>query len=91
MWAQVREWPGCFASGETVDELMQALVEAIAMYASSDDGEVERLGARITGLDLCPEAERFLEPPDVTPAPGPTASPRSRDAHRGLLIRWRRR
>ena len=30
-WAQVHEWRGCFASGETLGELMEALEEAIAM------------------------------------------------------------
>jgi hypothetical protein len=27
-WARVSEWPGCFASGETLDEVMDALEEA---------------------------------------------------------------
>ena len=31
-WAEVVELPGCFASGETLDELKDALDEAIAMY-----------------------------------------------------------
>ena len=30
-WATVEELPGCFASGETIDELEEALVEAIRM------------------------------------------------------------
>src|SRR5207237_4161548 len=30
-WAEVRELPGCFASGATLDELHEALVEAIGM------------------------------------------------------------
>lgn len=30
--AQVKELPGCFASGSDMDELMEAAGEAIAMY-----------------------------------------------------------
>jgi predicted RNase H-like HicB family nuclease len=30
-WAEVKELPGCFASGATLDELKEALVEAISM------------------------------------------------------------
>lgn len=30
-WAEVKELPGCFASGATLDELKEALVEAIGM------------------------------------------------------------
>jgi predicted RNase H-like HicB family nuclease len=35
-WAEVKELPGCFASGFTLDELMEALTEAIAMCLSTD-------------------------------------------------------
>lgn len=31
-WSQVRELPGCFASGRTLDELREALGEAIGLY-----------------------------------------------------------
>ena len=31
-WAEVVELPGCFASGQTLDELTEALREAIRMY-----------------------------------------------------------
>ena len=30
-WADVRELPGCFASGRDLDELKEALIEAIDM------------------------------------------------------------
>ena len=30
-WAEVKELPGCFASGHTLDELQEALLEAIEM------------------------------------------------------------
>jgi predicted RNase H-like HicB family nuclease len=35
-WAQVPSHPGLFASGETMDELIEALGEAWALYASED-------------------------------------------------------
>jgi predicted RNase H-like HicB family nuclease len=35
-WVEVVELPGCFASGETLDELKDALDEAIAMYLEDD-------------------------------------------------------
>ena len=31
LWAEVRELPGCFASGFSVEELQEALVEAIQL------------------------------------------------------------
>ena len=31
-WAEVEELPGCFASGATLDELREALIEAISLY-----------------------------------------------------------
>ncbi len=31
-WAEVEELPGCFASGATTSELLEALEEAVSMY-----------------------------------------------------------
>ncbi|MBK5229845.1 MAG: type II toxin-antitoxin system HicB family antitoxin [Thermoleophilia bacterium] len=31
-WAEVLDLPGCFASGQTLDELREALGEAIGLY-----------------------------------------------------------
>jgi len=36
-WADVESLPGCFASGRTLDELKEAVVEAITMYLSDDE------------------------------------------------------
>jgi predicted RNase H-like HicB family nuclease len=33
-WAEVRDLPGCFASGDTLDELRDALEEAISLYTA---------------------------------------------------------
>jgi len=35
-WADVRELPGCFASGNTLDELFDSLLEGVRLYL--DDG-----------------------------------------------------
>ena len=33
-WAEVEELPGCFASGRNMDELLEALSEAVSLYLS---------------------------------------------------------
>ena len=40
-WAEVVELPGCFASGESLDQLSEALAESIALYLGDDDGGAE--------------------------------------------------
>jgi predicted RNase H-like HicB family nuclease len=42
-WAQVTEWPGCFASGETLDELTEALEETITLYTTPEGQEPEHV------------------------------------------------
>jgi predicted RNase H-like HicB family nuclease len=37
-WADVSELPGCFASGDTLDELFDSLREGVALYLA-DEGE----------------------------------------------------
>ena len=37
-WADVAELPGCFASGESLDELFASLQEGVAVYLA-DEGE----------------------------------------------------
>lgn len=39
LWAEVVDMPGCFATGHTQDELLQALEEAIGMYLTEDPSE----------------------------------------------------
>lgn len=36
-WAAVQELPGCFASGDTLNELFESLKEGIALYLA--DGQ----------------------------------------------------
>jgi predicted RNase H-like HicB family nuclease len=47
LWAQVAELPGCFASGNDVDELLEAAAEAIGMYLA--DTPVRAVQGRIEG------------------------------------------
>jgi predicted RNase H-like HicB family nuclease len=37
-WADVPGLPGCFASGDTLDELFESLEEGVALYLA-DEGE----------------------------------------------------
>lgn len=34
LWAEVEELPGCFASGADMNELAEALTEAVSLYLS---------------------------------------------------------
>ena len=36
LWAEVIDLPGCFASGNTLDELREGLEEAIRLYLADD-------------------------------------------------------
>lgn len=38
-WAEVQELPGCFASGADLDELKEALIEAISMCLTKTEHE----------------------------------------------------
>ena len=40
LWAEVEELPGCFASGRDMDELREALSEAVSLYLSEPGHEV---------------------------------------------------
>ena len=40
-WAQVRELPGCFASGASLDELLEALSESVSLYLADETREGE--------------------------------------------------
>jgi len=38
-WAEVPELPGCFASGDTLDELFSSVREGIQLYLAEQSGE----------------------------------------------------
>lgn len=54
-WAEVVELPGCFASGADLDELREALEEAISLYLHDRPD-----GGTIRGMEKI-EAERHME------------------------------
>lgn len=37
LWAEIPELPGCFASGDSRPELMEAIQEAVSLYLSSPE------------------------------------------------------
>ena len=38
-WADVVELPGCFASGDTLDELFESLREGVALHLADEGGQ----------------------------------------------------
>jgi predicted RNase H-like HicB family nuclease len=48
-WAQVGEWGGCLPQGDSLDELVEALCEAIGLYVTSDDEEPGPIWLRVDG------------------------------------------
>jgi len=38
-WAEVKELPGCFASGRDLEEIKEALIEAINLYLTEKGPE----------------------------------------------------
>jgi predicted RNase H-like HicB family nuclease len=55
-WAEVKELPGCFASGRTLDELKEGLIEAIGLClpdaAAPSNGVAGEDRARVDELKL---------------------------------------
>lgn len=61
LWAEVEELPGCFASGETLEELQESLVEAIGLYLSSPESPMRVEMLNPEGLSEEPGGEsRFV-------------------------------
>ena len=38
-WADVPELPGCFGSGDTLDELFESLQEGVALYLAKEGND----------------------------------------------------
>ena len=52
-WAEVADMPGLFASGDTLDELVEALTEAYMLYVSDLDGvSVELIRERPAAAEI---------------------------------------
>lgn len=54
LWAEIDELPGCFASGRDMDELGEALNEAVSLYLSEPGNQVH------IELDVTETTERAL-------------------------------
>ena len=85
--ASVSELPGCFAAGETLDQLLRAVSEAISLYLTAQDGDepadydapLNRILTRVTSLEL--EVTPDLRPPSTDSLNRPPEK-RKRQAHR---------
>lgn len=42
-WADVSELPGCFASGDSLDELLKSLIEGVQLYLGEDQAAADGL------------------------------------------------
>jgi predicted RNase H-like HicB family nuclease len=61
-WAEVQELPGCFASGDTVVELIESIEEAVALYLAPPDAEeAPPVAIELAGFDLSLESEKPLQ------------------------------
>jgi len=61
-WAEVRELPGCFASGDTAAELIESVEEAVALYLAPPEGEAPPVAVELAGFDLSLESQKPLLP-----------------------------
>ena len=53
-WVDVEELPGCFAAGDTLDELWESLEESVGVYLSTPGA---RASVSLGGKQLVGEAE----------------------------------
>jgi predicted RNase H-like HicB family nuclease len=60
-WAEVRELPGCFASGHDLPELIESVQEAIALYLAPEGQPPAQVAAELAGFELSVEADRPLQ------------------------------
>jgi predicted RNase H-like HicB family nuclease len=51
-WAEVEELPGCFASGKDLNELQEALIEAIDMCLTEKEHKQIRAEAKARGMHV---------------------------------------
>lgn len=47
IWAEVDEYPGCFAAGRNMEELQEALVEALSFYLAEGDSPASVSAVRL--------------------------------------------
>ncbi len=81
-WTEIAEWPGCLASGETLDELMEAVEESIALYVTPEDQPVASIELWIRGIEVRVGSERPLKPAREQASAGPLTPRRINSPHR---------
>jgi predicted RNase H-like HicB family nuclease len=59
LWAEVLDLPGCFASGNSLDELREALEESIALYLSGDATDLSDVGVAAAPKSLSVDEMRI--------------------------------
>lgn len=72
-WAEVPELPGCFASGETIGELRDAIEEAVALYLADGDSpaplvDVESFAGRPVSIGVA-RSQDGLSAREITSEP----------------------
>lgn len=55
-WAEVPELPGCFASGADLNELVEALEEAILLYLQNDESPPAQQSAAVASITVATSA-----------------------------------
>lgn len=60
-WSQVTEWPGCFATGATLQELMEAIEDNLALYITPDGQDLAHIKLRADGIVLRIGGEQPLD------------------------------
>lgn len=51
-WAEISELPGCFAAGDSLDELFESLREGVRVYLSDDQMAVSSDGLQVVSAVL---------------------------------------
>jgi predicted RNase H-like HicB family nuclease len=51
-WSEIRELPGCFASARTLDELREALGEAVGLYLWDRPASLEDQVVRVGDVEI---------------------------------------
>ncbi len=55
LWAEVLDLEGCFATGDTMDELLENLAEAVGLYLS---GPNKKIDAKVKSFEPIEAAEQ---------------------------------
>lgn len=58
-WSEIAELPGCFASGRTLNELREALAEAVGLYVWDQPAELDSAELTVGAgeIDVHPRSE----------------------------------